>query len=119
MPPAVGPAPAPAVEPPPPAGTPADAAALLQSAQRMLDRGEADRALDLLEQLQAREPTHAEARALTIRLLRNRALVRYGQGQLEEAASDWARVVDLDPQDAQAQRFLRAARSELDERRRR
>lgn len=107
------------VPPPAPASGGTATAQQLALAQHHLERGDADRALDLLDELRAREPQHPEVRRLTLRLLRNRALLRYGQGLLEEAVADWSRVVELEPGDQQAERYLRAARSELAERRRR
>lgn len=80
-------------------------------AETLLEQGDLERALDLLEEAEPAGDDHEVERAL-VRVLRQRALLRYGQGQVEEAIADWVRILSILPGDAQATTFLKAARAE-------
>ena len=101
--------PAPSVEP----GATPDITARLLVAMDLLDRGQLERALDLLEGLHAELPSQPVVVRSLVRVLNQRALLHYGQGDLELALSDWTRVLRLDGAHAQARGFLIAAQAEL------
>jgi tetratricopeptide (TPR) repeat protein len=94
------------------------AARALAEAGRLVERGELDQALEVLGSVGSDLPADSVLGGAMLRILRQRGLLRYGQGRLDEAISDWSRVLQLVPADAQAQQFLAAARNELNERRR-
>jgi tetratricopeptide (TPR) repeat protein len=94
------------------------AARLLAEAGRLVERGELDLALEVLGTQGAEIAADSVIGHATLRILRQRGLLRYGQGRLDEAIADWSRVLQLLPADPQAQQFLAAARNELNERRR-
>jgi tetratricopeptide (TPR) repeat protein len=82
-------------------------------AERALERGEIEAALAGLTALARLAPKDPEVVRVLARILRQRALLRYGQGQLEEAITDWDRVLELDRDDEPSRRFREAARVEL------
>lgn len=90
-----------------------DVTARLRVAFDLLDRGQLERALDLLEGLHAELPSQPLVAKSLVRVLNQRALLHYGQGALELALSDWTRVLRLDGAHAQARGFLIAAQAEL------
>lgn len=106
---------APVVEDPsePEPGTPPDVKARTRVALDLLQRGQLERALDMLEGLHAELPSHPEVAKSLVRVLNQRALLHYGQGDLELALNDWTRVLRLDPSHDQARGFLIAAQAEL------
>jgi tetratricopeptide (TPR) repeat protein len=93
--------------------TPPDVQARTRVALDLLQRGQLERALDLLEGLHAELPSHPEVAESLVRVLNQRALLHYGQGDLELALNDWTRVLRLDPSHEQARGFLIAAQAEL------
>lgn len=95
-----------------PGATP-DITARLSVAMDLLNRGRLERALDLLEGLYAELPNQPIVARSLVRVLNQRALLHYGQGDLELALSDWTRVLRLDGSYAQARGFLIAAQAEL------
>jgi tetratricopeptide (TPR) repeat protein len=58
---------------------------------------------------------HEERRRTAARTLSQRALVRYGRGELEEAIATWNSVLKILPNDPLTLRYLRTARKELAE----
>jgi len=94
-------------------GAPPDIAARLRVALDLLDRGQLERALDLLEGMHAELPNQPRVARSLVRVLNQRALLHYGQGDLELALSDWTRVLRLDAGHDQARGFLLAAQAEL------
>ena len=94
-------------------GTTPDITARLRVAMDLLDRGQLERALDLLEGMHAELPNQSKVAKSLVRVLNQRALLHYGQGDLELALSDWTRVLRLDGAHAQARGFLIAAQAEL------
>ncbi len=89
----------------------------IAKAEQHLVRGDLERALDLLEEGPP-NVADAEVERALVRVLRQRALLRYGQGLLEEAIADWQRILAILPDDAQSTGFVKAARTELADRRR-
>lgn len=92
--------------------------AQLAETERLLARGELQEALAGLEDLHLLHPEASQVRRTLARVLHQRALVRYGQGYLEAAIADWARVRQLDDKLTRVDQFLDAARAELSERKR-
>ena len=88
----------------------------LRDAQQCLERGEMTRAMEILEELAEEAPHDAQLLATLVRVLHQRALLRYGQGWLELAIADWSRVLELRAGDRHATDFAAAARAELAER---
>lgn len=91
----------------------------LQAVQRRLERGDMARAMELLEDLRSAFPEDRQVAGMLARVLHQRAMLYYGQGRLEAAIDDWDWVVRLQPSNRQAKAFLRAARTEFTNRRRR
>ncbi len=85
---------------------------LVERAQRLLQEGRVDVALDLLEKHRG-VAADANVDRLWRRALRNRALVAYSRGDLQAAAQAWRGVLDLDPTDGLAHTYLAAIRAEL------
>lgn len=109
------------LEPDPPgAGSPEVVLrARLGQAQAALRGGRLEAALRILEELTRTHPKSTEAHDLWIRVLHQRALLHYGQGELALAIEAWGKLLAAQPDHAQAQQFHGAARSELDALRRR
>lgn len=104
--------------PPPAAGssTPAlstagnDPVALgLVDVEAKLRGGQMQLAVTSLIGLADRFPSDARVRVRLARLLQQRALLRYGEGALQEAIGDWRRVLDLEPANEGVRRMLGAA----------
>ena len=79
---------------------------------RLLRQGRLDDALLDLRELYSRSPSRG-IRTMLVNVLHQRALVRYGQGELDQALVDWRSVRELDPNHSQARDFARAAAAEL------
>ena len=92
--------------------------AQLAQTERLLAQGDLQEALAELEDLNLLHPDAFQVRRTLARVLHQRALVRYGQGYLEAAIADWARVRQLDDELTKIDQFLDAARAELSERKR-
>lgn len=114
--PAAGPAGSPpAVEAPtPPLSAAAnDPVALgLVDVEGKLRAGQLQLAVSSLLGLSDRFPADARVRVRLARLLQQRALVRYGEGAVQEAIGDWQRVLELEPQNETVRRMLTAAARE-------
>jgi hypothetical protein len=67
--------------------------------------------VDLLE-LSRRFPADARVRIRLVRLLHQRALLRYGEGAVAMAVADWRRLLEIDPQHGPARRMLEAVELE-------
>ncbi|MCA8950723.1 MAG: hypothetical protein KDE27_14570 [Planctomycetes bacterium] len=86
----------------------------LVAVETRLGRGDLEAAVADLIELSKRYPEDARVRLRLARVLHQRALQRYGHGQLAAAIVDWERVVALDPSNAIARSQLAAARAEAD-----
>lgn len=84
----------------------------LVDVEAQLGRGDLEAAVDELNTLAAGYPAEARVRVRLVRVLHQRALVRYGQGSLTAAIADWDRLLALDPGHAVARSLLEAARAE-------
>lgn len=93
--------------------TPAEVEARLRRGREHLAAGRLEPALDTLEGLFEELPAHPDVVATLIRILHQRALLHYGQGELELSIADWTRVLQLDARHRQASEFLAAAQAEL------
>jgi hypothetical protein len=85
----------------------------LAELEAMLFLGDLSAALDGLAALANAHPSDPRVRGRLVRVLHQRALLRYGQGSLLPAIDDWQVVLELDPGHAAAQSLLRAAQAEL------
>lgn len=101
---------APAAELVPPVG--AEVAAALARIEATLARGDAATAHAQLVRLHATCPDDVRVGNRLARFLHQRALVRYGEGDVRGAADDWQRVLELAPQHAQARAMLATALGE-------
>ena len=70
-------------------------------------------ARDGLAALANAHPGEPRVRGRLVRVLHQRALLRYGQGSLVAAIDDWQVVLELDPEHEAARSLLRAAQAEL------
>jgi tetratricopeptide (TPR) repeat protein len=106
---------APAAAPAPPSSVSPESLRRVQLAKATDDlaTGRLEQALDSLEALHVRHPTAPEVRDLLIRVLHQRGLLLYGQGQLQAALDSWSRILAIDPEYAPAREFHRAAETEL------
>lgn len=77
---------------------------------RLAAAGQMDPALRYWELALSLDPEHRGARQALEREYLLRGMVAFGHGRLEEAESNWSRVVDLDPSDARARGYLEQAR---------
>ena len=87
-------------------------AAGLICVEAKLGRGELESAVTELFTLAAHHPEDVRVRLRLVRVLHQRALLRYGQGALTAAIADWERVLELEPEHAVASSLLDAARAE-------
>jgi tetratricopeptide (TPR) repeat protein len=78
-----------------------------------LSRGEFEAAVADLFDLAKYHPEDLRVRLRLARILHQRALLRYGQGALTGAISDWERVLQLEPGHSVAQSLLDSARAEV------
>ncbi len=95
----------------PPAGEDPVSAGLID-VERRLGRGELELAVAALLDLATRFPAEQRVRVHLVRVLHQRALVRYGHGALSGAIEDWQRVLELDPTHRLARNLLRSAQAE-------
>jgi len=84
----------------------------LVAVESKLAQGDLEAAVVDLIELAKRFPDEARIGARLARVLHQRALMRYGLGQLAAAIADWERVVAFDPQNALAADLLKSARAE-------
>jgi len=87
---------APTVEMAPPADTEAPSAELARIEARLAN-GEVEAAVADLLALHRSHPADARVAMRTSRLLQQRGLMRYGQGEVAGALADWQRAFELDP----------------------
>ncbi len=84
----------------------------LVAVETRLGRNELEPAVvDLLE-LSRRFPDDARVRVRLVRLLHQRALLRYGEGAVAMAIADWRRLLEIDPHHGPARRMLEAVELE-------
>lgn len=84
----------------------------LVAVEARLGHGELELAvIDLLE-LARRYPVDRRVQSRLVRVLHQRALLRYGQGALIAAIGDWERVIALQPDNRVVQALLDAVRAE-------
>lgn len=84
----------------------------LVAVEARLSRGQLETAVvDLLE-LARRFPADLRVRTRLVRLLQQRALLRYGDGTVTMAVADWQRILELDPDNEAARRLLEAVERE-------
>ena len=84
-----------------------DAVAIgLVAVEVRLGRGQLEVAVTDLLELARRFPADPRVRGRLLRLLHQRALLRYGDGNVAMAVSDWQRVLDLDAGNRVARRML-------------
>jgi len=84
----------------------------LVDVESKLRSGQLQVAVSSLIGLSDRFPADVRVRVRLARLLRQRALVRYGEGSVQEAIGDWQRVLELEPQNEGVRRMLAAASRE-------
>jgi hypothetical protein len=84
----------------------------LVAVESKLAHGDLEAAVVDLIELAKRFPDEARIGSRLARVLHQRALMRYGLGQLAAAITDWERVVALDPRNALAAGLLLSARAE-------
>jgi tetratricopeptide (TPR) repeat protein len=84
----------------------------LATIEAMLGRGRFDDAVSDLLGLYRQRPEDLRVRLRLARVLHQRALLRYGQGSVVSAITDWQRVVELDPSAEDARRLLQLAQRE-------
>lgn len=87
-------------------------AAGLMAVEAKLGRGQLEAAVTDLLDLAQQFPAEIRVRLRLVRVLNQRALLRYGDGAVAKAIADWQRVLELDPENANARRMLDAAISE-------
>lgn len=87
-------------------------AAGLMAVEAKLGRGQLEAAVSDLLDLAQQFPAEIRVRQRLVRVLNQRALLRYGDGAVAKAIADWQRVLELDPDNANARRMLDAAISE-------
>jgi tetratricopeptide (TPR) repeat protein len=106
--------PAPAVEPAPAVRNATDPSvfARLMAIEERLQRGQVEAAIADLAVLQKQWPDEPAICTRLGRLLHQRAMLRYGQGALPAALSDWRRVRELCPDWNEVRDMLRKAESE-------
>lgn len=85
----------------------------LAGIETRLLRGEIDIAVQDLQALQRAHARDPRVRTRMARVLHQRALMRYGRGDVDGAAADWQRVIELDPAFEAARRLLPQAEAEL------
>lgn len=84
----------------------------LVDVESKLRSGQLQVAVSSLIGLSDRFPADVRVRVRLARLLQQRALVRYGEGSVQEAIGDWQRVLELEPQNEGVRRMLAAASRE-------
>jgi tetratricopeptide (TPR) repeat protein len=86
-----------------------DIARQLIAVEAQLAGGQLERAVADLLAIARRRPADPRVRSRLARVLHQRALLHYGDGRLEVAIADWRRVLELEPDHAQAPALLQAA----------
>jgi tetratricopeptide (TPR) repeat protein len=84
----------------------------LVAVETSLCRGQLEAAVAALLELARRFPDDARVTIRLVRLLHQRALLRYGEGALAAAITDWRRVLELAPDHAAARQMLAIAERE-------
>lgn len=84
----------------------------LAAIEAMLGRGRFDDAVADLLGLFRQRPDDLRVRLRLARVLHQRALLRYGQGSVVNAITDWQHVIELDPGAEDARRLLQLAQRE-------
>lgn len=87
--------------------------AQLAAVEQLLSRGDVELALRRLLELRQAEPTDVRVCLRMARVLHQRALLRYGRGDVSGAVADWRRAITLDPAFDVAKRTLPQAEAEL------
>jgi len=88
-------------------------AARLAAIEADLQAGKLEIGLEGLMNLWRQRPADPRLRLRLSRVLHQRALVRYGQGALEQAISDWRRAISLTSDDDELRSLLDKAGAEL------
>lgn len=94
-------------------GSDAAAATRLASLEAALAAGNVDQVMPELFALHETYPGDLRVRARIARLLQQRGLLGYGQGNVQQAVADWQRALQLDPTLTSARAMLESARAEL------
>lgn len=84
----------------------------LVAVETSLCRGQLEAAVGALLELARRFPDDARVTIRLVRLLHQRALLRYGEGAVAAAITDWRRVLELAPDHAAAKQMLASAERE-------
>lgn len=84
----------------------------LVAVEAELRAGQLASAVASLLQLADRHPAEVRIRVRLSRLLQQRALLRYGEGAVHEAVTDWQRVLELEPENQLVRSMLVAAQQE-------
>lgn len=84
----------------------------LVAVETELRAGQLASAVASLLQLADRHPGEVRIRVRLSRLLQQRALLRYGEGAVHEAITDWQRVLELEPANQLVRSMLEAAQRE-------
>jgi tetratricopeptide (TPR) repeat protein len=95
------------------AGSPDVVGAELAKLESRLAGGDLEAVLADLFAMHRRTPDDARIGSRLARLLQQRGLVRYGQGRVSDAITDWQRAIDLDASLRAAQVLLELAAREL------
>jgi tetratricopeptide (TPR) repeat protein len=95
--------------------SPEAAAALAAIETRLVRCDDLEPVLADLVALQRTYPNDARVATRLARLLQQRGLMRYGQGNVAGALTDWQRAIDLDPELRTARTLLELATAELAE----
>lgn len=99
---------------PPVARAPNDqVAAALMAIETRLGSGQFERAVQELLVLAQRHPEDLRVRSRLVRVLHQRALMRYGEGRVEAAIADWKHVLEIEQNHAAARLHLRQAEREI------
>lgn len=91
----------------------AAAATRLASLEAALAAGNVDQVMPELFALHETYPGDLRVRARIARLLQQRGLLSYGQGNVQQAVADWRQALQLDPTLASARTMLEGALGEL------
>lgn len=88
-------------------------AGALVAIETRLGSGQFERAVGELLALAQRHPDDLRVRSRLVRVLHQRALMRYGEGRVEAAIADWKQVLELDQNHAAARFHLGQAEREV------
>ncbi|GAB4140048.1 MAG: hypothetical protein Fur0037_06470 [Planctomycetota bacterium] len=89
----------------------------LGSIEARFEHGDSEEAMLALEKLARLHPGDRRVGARAARVLHQRALLRYGRGDLRAAIEDWRRALRSDPSLEEARALLTLAEQELNKRR--